>query len=53
MRKLYNGKIYLIYIYFHFSYNYTIKINPKNSVIWNDKGVALYNLENYEEAIEW
>ena len=34
-----------------FSYNQAIQINPKNYSAWNNKGLALKNLEKYEEAL--
>ena len=36
-----------------FSYNEAIQLDPKNSFAWNNKGLALNNLEKYEEAVNW
>ena len=41
------------YNYFYISYNEALKIDPKCSKTWNNKGLALYYLSNYSEAIEW
>ena len=39
--------------YLNFSYDKAIKINPKTSDYWNNKGDALKNLKKYEQALEW
>ena len=38
---------------FIISYYYALEIDPKNSITWNNKGVALNNLGKYSEAIKW
>ena len=39
--------------YLNFSYDKDIEINPKNGNYWNNKGIALKNLNKYEEALKW
>ena len=39
--------------YLNFSYDKAIEINPKDGNYWNNKGIALKNLNKYEEALLW
>ena len=39
--------------YLNFSYDIAIEINPKNGDYWNNKVIAFYNLNKYEEALKW
>ena len=39
--------------YLNFSYDKAIEINPKHGDYWNNKGIALKNLNKYEEVLKW
>ena len=45
--------IFFKYFYLNFSFDKAIKINSKNSNYWYGKGITFYNLNKYEQALEW
>ena len=52
MRRQHKGLVYPSLIR-TFSYQKAIQLDPKDNIAWNDKGLALYNLGKYEEAVNW
>ena len=47
-----NTIIIITFYSMFFSYNQAIQINQKNDVVWKNKGLELYDLGKYEEALE-
>ena len=39
--------------YLFYSFDESLKLDPKNSIAWNNKGFVFKNLKQYEEAIKW
>ena len=60
MKKPSNGNFYftiiiiiLFLLIFLNSLDKSLQIDSKDSIAWNNKGLALNNLGKYEKAIEW
>lgn len=44
---------YFIVVYLAVRYDVVLKIDPKNSNAWNNKGNSCFSNENYKEALIW
>ena len=53
MKKLLNSNFYIYFNLFLISFDKALQIDSNCLDAWNNKGVVLNNLGQYEKAIEW